>query len=908
MPAASNAKVMSWIPRGEGKGGTFLNASYHDMVPDSTYQLLGGLVKSNAWVPFPNFLGYGFNQAGNVTTLDISNRYTGVSQTLVSSVIAGITNDGAGKSKVWNQSQGLTIRGSATLQPTTTTGRYCFATVKNRLYMANGADTPAISLDATAGSCVSWGVSPQTQSLQYQIVASNQLGAVASNAGVLGGSQGVGTVTGTGTLTWVSGAKFDYFVAGAVIYVEGIYNTVSLVNSTTQLSLTYAIANNVNVPYSYAPTGMIGNAAYTGTGGTQAVGSVAGAVLTWTSGVNFANITIGQTIYLDGNPFTVATITSTTSLTLAGGPGAGAHNLSYGVVAGNAAVNGLSSLTTWGPPGGLPVFIPGPGPPTMFPVPGSAVFIAGAASPSTPTVQYSETTISGTNTATISPTYAEATAGAPVTRNTQINFSNISFINGLNYQYGASYYSPTSGHCSNMCTILNIKDGAPNNANVSITVSGIQCTNDSFYTKIILWRSGAGTSTMYPLAILNNNTGNFPGNTITYTDFLGDDTALGTATGGPGKLAAPAVGQNAPPPADLNFIQYWDGRFWGAASSQIGILFFSARSSIGNPEDGITVGVPEECWPVGFTRNIPESDGRVTGLRAVGGNLFVLTDNNIYAVVGGNSTSYSLTRVSSKGHGTSHFATCVLPAEDVNSTDVLVHYGNDGRLYFLFGSGGDFPISYPIQSFIDAYNYGASNVTVGVVHTGVSSYIYLNLNPAYYGSNLPFYYDLERKIWVNAIATLGTGFVEGLLNGVLTQVYSDQSFNVLTASVSGSPSTRLSFITNTVAPAGDSKSDATLESVTVYTNEAPANINVRPTIDGVTLGYMTLVPETGAYAVAYHENPDAHVYVPTTVARGRLFNFAVTTVGYPAAFSSAIYEVRAVFSVSQAPEAMGASL
>src|ERR1035441_7448813 len=137
MPAASNAKVMSWIPRGEGKGGTFLNASYHDMVPDSTYQLLGGLVKSNAWVPFPNFLGYGFNQAGNVTTLDISNRYTGVSQTLVSSVIAGITNDGAGKSKVWNQSQGLTIRRSATPQPTTTTGRYCFATVR-----AMGPTTP----------------------------------------------------------------------------------------------------------------------------------------------------------------------------------------------------------------------------------------------------------------------------------------------------------------------------------------------------------------------------------------------------------------------------------------------------------------------------------------------------------------------------------------------------------------------------------------------------------------------------------------------------------------------------------------------------------------------------------------------------------------------------------------------
>src|ERR1017187_8697634 len=114
MPAASNSKVMSWIPRGEGKGGTFVNASYHDAVPDSTYQLLGGLVKSNSWTPFPAFVGYGSNQGATITTLDIFNRYTGVSQSLVSNVIAGITNDGANKSKVWNQTTGVTIRSSAT--------------------------------------------------------------------------------------------------------------------------------------------------------------------------------------------------------------------------------------------------------------------------------------------------------------------------------------------------------------------------------------------------------------------------------------------------------------------------------------------------------------------------------------------------------------------------------------------------------------------------------------------------------------------------------------------------------------------------------------------------------------------------------------------------------------------------
>src|ERR1035438_8233768 len=70
-----------------------------------------------------------------------------------------------------------------------------------------------------------------------------------------------------------------------------------------------------------------------------------------------------------------------------------------------------------------------------------------------------------------------------------------------------------------------------------------------------------------------------------------------------------------------------------------------------------TVVRPEECWPLLFTRAIPESDGRITGLRTVGNTLVVLTDNNIYTVTGNQYNTYGLVRVPAKGHGTSHLPT-----------------------------------------------------------------------------------------------------------------------------------------------------------------------------------------------------------------------------------------------------------
>ena len=859
MPAVSNVVKKEWSPVGPAKGGLFTNSTSHDNNSDSTKFITNAVINANTWVCAPYYTGFGsaLPAAGTCDSLEVFNRYLGNSQALTSSVISGFSNT-AGGGAVWNQTAGVLIRGPATPMPTTGNGKFCFATVKNRLYMASGTDLPAISPTASVASCYSWGVAAQTQNLTYQIVASNQLGNT-NNAGVLGGTQGVGTVSGGTTLTWSSGVKFDYFQPNATIYVNGVYNTIASVTSSTVLVLSIS-ASNVSSPFSYAPTGMIGNAAYT---------------------------------------------------------------------------NSSASFTTWAPPGSLPVFTQ-PGPP-QIPPNGAPAFVAGGASPATPVTKYNISSILSNTTGTITPNFPSSGAG---TLNTQINISNITFDNGRSYQYAVSYYNPTTGHVSNTSPILNVRDGPPNCNNVSITISNIVCTNDTTnYTKIILWRSAVGGAQLFPLAILNNNTGNAAGQTITYTDFQGDDTVVtsGSVAGGPGAVSAPPFGQNSPPPTDLNFIAYWDGRFWGASNGTIGILFFSCRVDVNTADT--TVGVPEECWPAIFTRAIPEADGRITGLRTVGNTLCVLTDNNIYTVSGSQYTDYTLTRVPAKGRGTSHFATTVIPAGDLGTDDVLVHFGNDSRLYFL-GSSGDFPISYPIQNAIGQYpgNVTANGVVMSVIHNGTSGYVVMGL-PSTAVQQGEYWYDLERQVWFFVDTGIMNGAVsaasrvEGLYAGVVTtffgvptSVYSTGCGYIKYAS--GGPNT-LGVLTNAVVPSGmDRLDDKILEAVIVYTNytgtmtvnaywdTAVSANDASPFTTTTPSSVLTETLNTGNYQ-AYFESSDARLFMPQNVsgsgganitARGRVFQFGAILNSVSVGDGNAVRKIVAIFGNTQAAPAMGGNV
>jgi hypothetical protein len=448
---------------------------------------------------------------------------------------------------------------------------------------------------------------------------------------------------------------------------------------------------------------------------------------------------------------------------------------------------------------------------------------------------------------------------------------------------------------------------------------------------------------MFPLAILNNNTGNAAGQTITYTDFQGDDTVVqaGAVTGGPGSVSAPPYGPtggtNLPPPPDLNFIQYWDGRFWGASSTQVGILFFSCRVDANTSDT--TVGVPEECWPLLFTRAIPESDGRITGLRTVGNTLVVLTDNNIYTVTGNQYNTYGLVRVPAKGHGTSHFATCVIPAGDLGTDDVLVHFGNDSRLYFL-GSSGDFPISYPIQNAIGLYpgNVTAQGVTLSVVHNGTSGYVVMGL-PSTAAQPGEYWYDLERQAWflvANGALSSGNGAsarIEGLYNGTITTFVgfptTAYSTGVGYIKYGSGSSTTMGVRTNAVVPGGtDRLNDKMLDAVIVYStytgtmtvsaywDQSVSSFDANPFSPPSANCKLTEVLPTGNYQ-AYIESADARLFVPQSVsgsgganilARGRVFQFSAVLSSVSVGDGNAVRKIVGIWSNTQAQAAQGANV
>src|ERR1700693_4514060 len=139
---------MSWVPRGDGKGGVFSNATYHDMPPDSTQNVVQAVVDHNSWRARLNDVQYGATTGtGFATSIEIFNKYVGVGQSLTSSVVAGFTQI-SGQTYVNNMTTTQTIRASGTPMPLGTGGgTMCFSSVNNRLYMANGTDPPAITAD-----------------------------------------------------------------------------------------------------------------------------------------------------------------------------------------------------------------------------------------------------------------------------------------------------------------------------------------------------------------------------------------------------------------------------------------------------------------------------------------------------------------------------------------------------------------------------------------------------------------------------------------------------------------------------------------------------------------------------------------------------------------------------------------
>lgn len=487
------------------------------------------------------------------------------------------------------------------------------------------------------------------------------------------------------------------------------------------------------------------------------------------------------------------------------------------------------------------------------------------------------------------------------------------------YQYSYYYYDSVTGHCSSESPVLEVADGPPAGQGVTVNIGNIVTTGDGRFTRIILCRSSLGGSDRQPLASLPNT-----GGPLSYIDNLTDDSRRGTdiyvGTPQPGPLNAPR--KNTPPPSDLNHATYWDGRFWGSSNTQIGILFFSARND-SEVTGEISVGVGEESWPLEYSRSIPGSDGRITGLRVVGRNLFVLTDLSIYQVVGASPDTYALYKVTSSGAGTSHFATCEIPGTDINAGgDVLAYMGNDRRLHFLFANSGDYPQSYPIQDALD-YVFGLfpafapSTLTqLNVMHTSDGTYLVAQINIVNTDLGIVMF-DLDRKLWyfLSAVDYPCACLVEGLLGGTLMAMAGTWTSNNVYRFMDPASLTRPAAAqigTYLVSPPGlDRKQMKDLQSLTVYTNEPAALDHVSVSVDNDPLSVDLVRVDTADSRIATLYAGDegelgiyAHLYVPQgRLIRGRVMRWFINYA--PTVVDSQIREVRALYTYEDATENAG---
>lgn len=781
--------------------------------------------------------------------------------------------------------------------------------------------------------------------MQGETLIPNSLGLVTTSLALFNFYTGsAGTLT-SYLLGGTEGAVFGAvknFTTGASIWTGlaiGLRNRVCFANVKNRMYMCNGydmpvISSNGATQYGWGYAGPAASLTHTiGTvfTGTATTSGGGGTTLTWNTGQKFPAFSpaTNPTIVIHGVTGTVTTWNSPTSMTVAGLWGVGGpwtFTMGQTVFSGTAGVTAGNAIVTWVSGDSFnnlainqPIYF------STVPI-GTGVLV-------TSKFKYVVSSVAGAPAnITIAPvwdatnptgTVAWQYDGGPINW-----FVNASSSIPSSYQYAYYYYNPTTGHCTNRSPLMEVADGEPNNNGVSVNIANIVTTGDAVYTKLILCRSALGGSTLYPLASLPNT-----GGPLTYMDTLADDTRLATdtwvGTPQPGLFDAPT--QNYPPPTDLNYAIYWNGRFWGASTSQVGILFYSARND-GVVTNEIPVGVGEESWPRIFTLNVPGDDGRITGLRVVGNSLIVLTDLSIYQVVGSSPGTYGLFKLTARGGGTSHFAACEIPGTDTNAGgDILAYMGNDGRVHFLFTNGGDYPQSYAIQDKIDAYfatlslpSYPKSTWSnLAMMHTPDATYLVVQLfGGSLYPDGPLFLYDLDRKVWFGTEPSVGgfgsAAFVEGLYNGSLQQFTSSRvSAEVLRFFDPTSPwAPSVCMIkTHMISPPGlERKQYKDFQALVVYTNE-PTPLIVAVTVDTGVLNFLTRVDTLDARIAAIsggdEDDGTANIYVmQDKILRGRTFGWSVawtpSIVSHgPPLVLSKVKEVRALWTYEDATQSAG---
>lgn len=152
---------------------------------------------------------------------------------------------------------------------------------------------------------ISWVNNSDTASVTPRTLLS-----VATCSALTGANTGTVTVSGT-AVTYVSGNNFSNLITGLAIDLDGTWRVITAVNSNTSLTVNQSAPSG-----SYSTNGYCASSLDTWI--IQGTGTVntSGTAVTWVSGGKFFASWAGETILINGVSYTIATVNSSTSITL----------------------------------------------------------------------------------------------------------------------------------------------------------------------------------------------------------------------------------------------------------------------------------------------------------------------------------------------------------------------------------------------------------------------------------------------------------------------------------------------------------------------------------------------------------------------------------------------------------------
>lgn len=419
-------------------------------------------------------------------------------------------------------------------------------------------------------------------------------------------------------------------------------------------------------------------------------------------------------------------------------------------------------------------------------------------------------------------------AATKATKNVEVHYGNLSW-GSTPPRYAYAYYNPTTGHTTPISNILTISE--QNMDNVNVALAGIQCTNDTYYTKIILFRTARDGGVLFPLKLdpahggsasidgsgLINNTGV---GTVTYFDGQ-PDQKLGAVIG---LFDGSQLVNNQPPPADVKFMEYWAGRVWFNTLSQPWRLQFSGDSQ------QIPLGVAEESIPPTNYRDIPANDGQITGMRVVGSSILICTNKSIYYVDGTNEGNFTLIRLSSRGQGVNHFAIDEHPGDSTEQSASAIYVSADNRMWRHFPGGRVVDIGWQIQDKLDAVQRTGTNrpFLVKVAPLNKNWVCVLAIRNQANTGYVTFFYDFDTASWYDwgygaiGSSTIANCWGAGYLYASTKQVVfagNNSSANVYTIQDGATATGLQATFTTQALDFGSRRTKKSIESINVFCSD-----------------------------------------------------------------------------------------